>query len=161
MLKVKAQPVDYEKAVTLAKDKAPDLPVVMLSKHGVRKVWDNYEVIKDVHVDYRTFIRIAVGTLDGYRYITFREFRWVNKYGDWRPGKNGFKIPMFAPFHTEDSIVPVIKDTGNEFYDAYTKAMEAVMTMPLADSEKSMYILTHYNRKTAVTAREVESNEDQ
>ena len=161
MLKVKAQPVDFEKAIAMAKGKAPDKPVVTLSKHGVRKIWDNYDVIDDIQVDYRTRIRIAIGTRDGYRYVSFREFRWVDRYGDWNPTKNGFMIPMQAPFHTEDSIVPVIRNTGDDFYDAYTRAMEAVRDMPLSDPDKSMYILTHYNRKTAVTAREVESNENQ
>ena len=160
----RAKEVDYDNAVATAKERAPDRPmksVVLKRNYGIRKIYDNYQVITDVYKNDKLRIRIAAGTLDGYRYIILREFYYSKRDDNWKPGKDGLVIPMFSPFKNPDSKVPTIKDVGNTFLENFTKAMEVAQTMPLADEEKTMYILSNYLRGTAVKAKETSNNEDQ
>lgn len=160
----RARLVDYDSAVAAAKERAPDkpvTPVVLNRTYGVRKIFDNHQVIADINKGDKYRIRIAAGTLDGYRYVTLREFYYHKGEDTWKPGRDGMYIPMFAPFKTEGSDVPTIKDVGNAFLESFIKAMEVAQTMPLADDEKTMYILSNYTKGTAVKAKETSNNEDQ
>ncbi len=160
----RAKLVDYDKAVAAAKERAPDKPVtsVVLNRtYGVRKIFDNYEVIADIPKGDRYRIRIAAGTLDGQRIVTLREFYYHNGEDTWKPGRDGMYIPMFAPFKVEGSDVPVIKDVCNAFLESFIKAMQVAQTMPLADDENTIYILSNYTRGTAVKAKEISNDENQ
>lgn len=154
MLKAQAKPLDYEKAVALAKGMAPDKPVVQLSKFGVRKLWDNYEVIADVYISDTKFIRIAAGTIDGYRKVSLREFYYSKRDCEWKPGQSGFIIPMVEPIFTDESELPTFKETGNEFLEGIIKATKTAQTMELADQDKAMYILRDYTKSKIVKAKE-------
>lgn len=154
MLKAQAKPVDYEKAIALAKGMAPDKPVVRLSQYGVRKVWDNYEVITDVYISDTKFIRIAAGTIDGYRKVNLREFYYSKRDCEWKPGQSGFLIPMVAPIFTGESDVPTFKEIGKEFLDGLITATNTAQTMELADPDKAMYILRNYTKSTIIKAKE-------
>ena len=158
----RARMVDYDSAVAAAKERAPDKPVkpVVLSRtYGIRKIFDNYKIIADIDKGDKYRIRIAAGTLDGYRCVTLREFYYHKGDDMWKPGKFGMHIPMFAPFKTEGSDVPTIKDVGNAFLESFIKAMEVAQTMPLADDENTIYILNNYTKSTAAKAKEI-NNED-
>lgn len=160
----RAKLVDYDKAVAAAKERAPDRPVtsVVLNRtYGVRKIFDNHQIIADIPKGDRFRIRIAAGTLDGQRIVTLREFYYHKCSDTWKPGKDGIYIPLFAPFKTEGSDIPTIKDVGNAFLESFIKAFEVAQTMPLADDEKTMYILSNYTKSTAVKAKETSNNEDQ
>lgn len=158
---VQAKPANYDRAVALAKDKAPDLPVVQLGKYGVRKIWDNYEIIADARTDDRHFIRIAVGTIDGYRYVILREFYLRHGEDTWYPGKNGLRIPIKMPMYPNGATLPTFVDVGDEFLEGFTKAIEAAKTMELANKDNAIYILKNYSRATSIKMKEISSNEDQ
>lgn len=160
----RARPVDYDKAVAAAKERAPDRPVtpVVLNKvYGVRKVFDNYEFIADVQKEDRFRTRIAAATLNGFRYVVLREFYYHSKSDSWRPGKNGLYIPMFVPTRLNGGDVPQIVDVGDTFLANFMKAMEVAKTMPLADDNNMLYILPNYTKSTSVRAKETRNNEDQ
>lgn len=160
----RAKLVDYDSAVAAAKERAPDRPVtsVVLNRtYGVRKIFDNYEIIADIPKGDRYRIRIAAGTLNGQRLVTLREFYYHKGEDTWKPGRDGMYIPMFAPFKTEGSDVPTIKDVGNAFLESFIRAMEVAQSMPLADDEKTMYIWSNYTKSTAVKMKETSNNEDQ
>lgn len=154
MLIAQAKPVDYEKAIQLAKGKAPDRPLVQLAHYGVRKIWDNYEVIADVPIADNKFIRIAAGTNDGYRKVILREFYYSKRDCEWRPGQSGFIIPMVEPIFTDESDLPTFRETGNEFLEGIIKATETAKTMELSNPEKALYILRNYNKSTIIKAKE-------
>ena len=160
MIVAQARVVDYDKAVATAKSKVPDKPVVQLGKHNLRKIWDNYEIIADVKTDDRRFIRIATGTLDGFRYVTLREFYYHARDEVFKPGKNGLRIPMSSPFY-EDHSGPTIRKVGIEFLEHFIRAFDVAQTMSLADPKNAMYISNHYTKKTAVKMKEISNNENQ
>lgn len=162
MIIAQARPVDYDKAIEMAKGKVPDKPVVNLSKHSLHKIWDNHEIIADVPTDDAHFIRIVSGTIDGYRYVTLREFYYNHGDGEFKAGKNGIRIPMFAPFYTEGTgSTPVIKDIGKSIVESFMKAIDTANTMPLVDKNNSLFISTHYNKRNAVKLKETSNNENQ
>lgn len=158
-----ARALDYDKAATLAKSKAPKesmVPVVLTRTYGIRKIYDNYQVIAEIEKDARHRIRVAAGTLDGYRYVILREFYYSKREDTWKPGREGMFIPLVVPFKTAGSSIPTFKDIGAEFFESVTKAMEVAKTMPLADAENTVYIPTNYTKSKAVKAKEISDNED-
>lgn len=161
MIVAQARPVDYDNAVTTAKGKVPDKPVVQLSKHNLHKIWDNHEIIADVPTDDAHFVRIVAGTLDGYRYIALREFYYNHGDGIFKAGKFGIRIPMFAPFYAEGTgSTPVIKDIGKALVEGFLRAVETASTMPLVDKENALYISNNYSKRNAVKMKEIGNNEN-
>lgn len=159
MIVAQAREVDYDKAVMTAKGKAPTRPVVHLSSHNLRKIFDNYQIIGDVKTDDRRFIRVAVGTLDGYRYVTLREFYYHARDEVFKPGKYGIRIPMASPFY-EDHSGPTIRSVGPELLEHLIRAFDTAQTMDLADPNNALYIGQHYSRKDAVKMKEIGNNEN-
>ena len=154
MLIAQARPIDYDKAVATAKKKAPDMPTVLLAKYGVRKLWDNYEIIADVPTDDAHFLRIAAGTLNGFRQVIIHEFYFNKQEGTWKPGKKGMQIPMLVPFYACDDVY-AIRDVGTEFLEKFTQAVNTAQSMPLADSDNAMYILRNYTKSTTIKSKEI------
>lgn len=159
MIVVQAKPVDYDSAVDRAKGKVPDKPVVNLGTRDLHKIFDNYRIIGDVEVDERHMLRIAAGTLDGYRYVTIREFYYNHYSGTFKPARFGVRIPMISPFY-EDGKGITLKNVGDDVLANIVKAFAEAQTMDLADPNNALYIDKHYIKKDAVKMKETSNNEN-
>lgn len=164
MLRAEAKPVDYERLADKAKEKAPTKPTVQLSKHGVKKLWDNYIVVSEVRKNDRLKFVLAAGTRDGYRCLSIREFYRRKSDKTWLPGREGILIPLKSPFYGEikDNRNPSMIEPLYDLMAALPEAIKVVETMELHDPENAIWQLpnTTAGRRVQLKELEEDNNED-
>ena len=142
MLSVRAQPVDYEKAVRLAKDMPHERTRVRMSKTSARKVWDNYQVICEIPKTNKLKFVIAGGIRDGWRCLIIREFYFRREDSAWRPGRDGLIIPIKSPLYEEKvDGVPKFITPLYDMLKALTEATKYLEGMELYSQEHEIWIL--------------------
>ena len=156
---VSARKVDNAAMLERAKAKAPDVPVVYLGKHGVKKLWDNYQVIDEVVKSHRLKFVIAAGTRDGMRCLHIREFYFSKNNGEWRAGKDGIVIPLKSPYRKESDGLYTFVEPLKEFMEKMPAAIKAAEEMELYDPVNAMYITPYSTRSAAIKLKEIEDYE--
>ncbi len=142
MLSVRARPVDYEKAVSMAKDMPHERTRVRMSKTCARKVWDNYQVICEIRKTDRLKFVIAGGVRDGWRCLIIREFYQRRDDKTWRPGRDGIIIPMKSPLHLEkEDGIPRFIEPLPDMLKALVDAAKYLEGMELYSQEHEIWIL--------------------
>lgn len=142
MLSVRAQPIDYDKIVELAKNMPHDRTRVVMSKSCARKLWDNHQVIYEVPKDDKTKFVVAGCIRDGWRYLSIREFYLRKRDGTWQPGRNGIMIPIKSPLYKD-----MVNDTPRfveplyGLLAAFPDAVKFLENMELYSPEHEMWLL--------------------
>ena len=101
-----------------------------------KKLWDNYCEIGTFQKSERLRVLVAVGVLDGVKYLNIREFYCRKNDGQWRPGRNGIVVPIKVPVENGTKIIEPYED----FMTLLAAAKEVSETMELYDEDYAVYI---------------------
>lgn len=142
MIVASAKPLDYEHMRATAKAKAPATTVVRLKKYGVRRLWDNEQVVGEVRKNTNYKYRVIACTRDGFRMLHIREFYMHKEDGTWLPARDGIIIPLQS--HSFEELVngvPKLLNPMDELLELLHKGRDIVSKMELSDPDKAVYLL--------------------
>ena len=106
-----------------------------------RKLWDNYKIIGEVRKGERYKFVIAAATMNGFRFVTIREFYYRVGDSSWQPGKDGISIPVIVPLDRRNPVngkLQVITPMKN-MLSMLHEALDTASTMELADPENELW----------------------
>ena len=106
-----------------------------------RKLWDNYRIIGEVRKGEKYKFVVAAAAVNGFRFVTIREFYYRKADNTWQAGKDGITIPIIMPVNRrnpENGKLQVIAPMKN-LMPLLEKAMAEATTMDLADPEHELW----------------------
>lgn len=111
-------------------------------------IWDNCWLIGEVAKSDRLKIRVELVARDGVKQINVREWYFKKTTQEWKPGLNGFSIPLLIPMAGElvkpcDALIPLFKE-----------AIDKSVDFPIEDKNNIVYSL----RKPAKPKKETKTN---
>lgn len=104
------------------------------SDKGPKRIWDNYQEVCEVRKSDKIKFVIAAATREGFRYLNIREF-YLNKHGEWKPGRDGITIPLRAPLNQGEQFIEPFAD----MLRALTTTAETAAAMELMDEAKAVW----------------------
>lgn len=110
-----------------------------------KRLWDNYMVIGEVQKSDKIKFVVGAGVRDGVRYFNIREFYYVKRDDEWKPGRDGITVPI---------TVPIKK--GTEFIGPFDNLIALLLeskstlnSMPLSDINNAVYVDKKVRNKDA------------
>lgn len=103
---------------------------------SLKRIWDNFKVIGELHKSASTKFVIAAAIRDGVKYINIREFYLKKRDGVWMPGRDGISIPLVVPINKGTELLAPYE----VFAKLLTEAATELATMPLADEANAVYV---------------------
>lgn len=104
----------------------------------LKKIWDNYVVIKEVQKAQNIKLVVAVGVRAGVKYINIREFYHRKRDNTWNPGRDGITIPVLLPIDRGTKRITPLYD----FTVALAEATEVMENIALYDDNNAVYMPT-------------------
>lgn len=102
----------------------------------LKKIWDNYVVVKEVQKAQNIKLVVAVGVRAGVKYINIREFYHRKRDDTWNPGRDGITIPVLLPIDRGTKRITPLYD----FTVALAEATELMETIDLYDDNNAVYM---------------------
>lgn len=157
----KATPVDYKRVAEFGREKA-STPKVRLSQFGVRRLWDNYQIIGEVIKSTNRKFVVAACTVDGYRYLSITEFYYRVCDCTWQPSSVGITVPVMCPdfANMTDDGLPTMMRPLDALIELIDQAKSTVETMELVDPDNRIYIARRTNLRS-ITTNDNNSKENQ
>lgn len=100
----------------------------------LKRVWDNYIIVREVQKTANKKIVISAATRDGVKYVNLREF-YKNKAGGWTPTQEGISIPLLMPINDCTELL----DVFNEMLKGFIEVYSVLETIELANPENAVF----------------------
>lgn len=98
-----------------------------------KRIWDNCRLIGEVQKTPFTKLVIELVTRDGVKIINIREWYMKRSTNEWKPGINGFGIPIVIPI--DDKTMEPIQ----EVLQLIDEAIDESRDFPIEDEANAVY----------------------
>lgn len=106
-----------------------------------KKLWDNYKIVGEVQKGVKFKFVVAAATVNGFRFVTIREFYYRKRDNAWLPGRDGITIPLINPIDRKNPVDGKVKviTPMKDMMELLNTAFEEASTMELADPENELW----------------------